>query len=169
MRRRLSSREDRPQPLLIDHARMPDERDCGCTAKGTGTGTCSQIPASSWLRSIKAANETANRTAARVMWPIPAPMSVTGGPHCRPDASEPPARRKQHCRGGGMVYIQDVRHFDGTPAPRLRFQTAPRLGRCGLSHTLRGSVAGVGRHRWMAKPGTQLLQRREAGLDVLER
>ena len=39
--RRLSSREDQPPSRsFMDRTRMPDERGCGCTEKGTGAGIC---------------------------------------------------------------------------------------------------------------------------------
>ena len=171
-----------------------------------------QSPASSRLRPIRAAKETANRTAAwvkvgvtgaktgaatsvggmmntfdecgefwkwaasgdqscrsaRAMWPIPALMSVAGGPHGRPDASEPPAAESSIAAGAEWSTSQVCVTPYGTPAPRSRFQTAPRPGRF-FSHAPCEAVCRLlvftGR---MAKPGTQLLQRREAVLDVLE-
>ena len=162
-----------------------------------------QSPASSRLRPIRAANETANRTAACVnvgeaggenrrcglcrrhdehlrsrrlvlemgsrgnqILPLdPRYVADSGADVCHRQATRRAlmrlirGRRKQHCRGFRMAYIQDVRHSLGTPAPRSRFQTAPWPGRFSLTHPERRyggcwSSPAAGRARHTALPAT---------------
>jgi hypothetical protein len=63
----LSSRENQPPAAsIMDQTRMPEERDCGCTEKSTGTQRCSQRLASRRVTPIKPASETTKRMAAAV-------------------------------------------------------------------------------------------------------
>ena len=77
-------------------------------------------------------------------------------------------RRKQHCQGAGWptsrVCVIPLAH----QRPGRGFRQ--RLGRgASLSYTLRRGASVIGRHGWMAEPGTQLLYGREAVLNLPER
>ena len=158
---------------------MPEINRLGCIGISTGSERCSpQSPASSRLRLIRAANETANRTAAwvnvgvagaktgvapsvggmmntfdkfgefwkmggsgdQILSPGPRYVSDFCADVCSRQATRPALMRltqwpsKAALPGGGMAYIQGVCHSLGSPAPRSRFQTAPRPGRFSLIH-----------------------------------